>query len=471
VQEYDDDDDDMEGSVKSFHSSTSSADKKSYDHIRSLTHFKESLMTTERTVVQNKWQQLQYEYMDFTVKVAKQEKSEAEALIEQSLSSNREESVSQKMQQEESSYGELKTLWTYSCPLTEGENVNCMAWNRFNSQILAVGYGTLDFVSKKKGMILCWTIKNPTFPERVLRVSHSGVSCLDFSETNPSLLAAGFNDGAVAIYDIRTRSEDPIFETSKYHTGTVWDLRWVNRGKEVGERLQTVGVEGKVNSWAIKKGLEVTEIMRLKRTARGSEQIDSMVSRDFGGLCMDPYTADNNIYLVGTEEGAIYKCSCAYEQYLEAYYGHSGPVYRVRWNPLDHNTFISCSADWTVRVWHQDKFDPIVTIESFAENKDKRSSYVSDVAWSPYIATMFASVSITGKLELWDIAYSTMKPKLFTTRLSKLNCVLFARDSPTLLVGDVNGVVEVVKPVGIEMKPNCIVEDVAQPYEAEAADE
>jgi len=38
-----------------------------------------------------------------------------------------------------------------------------------------------------------------------------------------------------------------------------------------------------------------------------------------------------SIYLVGSEEGPIYKCDRSYsEQYVMIYTGHNGPVYQVR---------------------------------------------------------------------------------------------------------------------------------------------
>jgi len=37
-----------------------------------------------------------------------------------------------------------------------------------------------------------------------------------------------------------------------------------------------------------------------------------------------------SVYLVGTEEGPIYKCDRSYsEQYMQMYMGHNGPVYQV----------------------------------------------------------------------------------------------------------------------------------------------
>lgn len=179
----------------------------------------------------------------------------------------------------------------------------------------------------------------------------------------------------------------------------------MNRDK-TGEQLHSVGVDGRVNAISIKKGIECTELMRLKRASRGGEFGDAMISRESGGMCLDFDSQDSKVYIVGTEDGVIYKCSTSFsEQFLETYTGHNGPIYRVRYNPLRPQMFLSCSADWTVRIWENAKSS--VTIESFTESKATQSSCVSDIAWSPYVWSMFASVSITGKLELWDIAYST----------------------------------------------------------------
>ena len=61
------------------------------------------------------------------------------------------------------------------------------------------------------------------------------------------------------------------------------------------------------------------------------------------------------VYIVGTEEGAIYKCSTAYStEVLLTYAGHDMAVYAVRWNEVHSATFLSSSADWTVKLWHAD---------------------------------------------------------------------------------------------------------------------
>lgn len=39
----------------------------------------------------------------------------------------------------------MERLWDWACPLTEGKQVACMAWNKAMPDLLAVGYGCLEF--------------------------------------------------------------------------------------------------------------------------------------------------------------------------------------------------------------------------------------------------------------------------------------------------------------------------------------
>lgn len=112
----------------------------------------------------------------------------------------------------------LSFLWTFSCEETKGRNVSGMDWNKTNSDILATSYGEFDFGNDSTGLIALWTLKNPGYPERLIECKY-GVTCIDFSTSNPHLLAAGFSNGSIAIYDIRSGSK-PLLE-SVYSTGKV----------------------------------------------------------------------------------------------------------------------------------------------------------------------------------------------------------------------------------------------------------
>lgn len=100
---------------------------------------------------------------------------------------------------------------------------------------------------------------------------------------------------------------------------------------------------------------------------------------------------------MGTYEGAILLCNPAYDKpEMTSFGGHDLTVYAVRWNPFHKDVFISCSADWTVKVWLVASHDPLMTFDL--------GDSVGDVAWSPYSATVFAAVTGNGKVYVFDLA-------------------------------------------------------------------
>ena len=73
------------------------------------------------------------------------------------------------------------------------------------------------------------------------------------------------------------------------------------------------------------------------------------------GTCFDFNRQQDYLFIVGTEEGKIYKCSKSYNnQFLDTYDAHHMAVYATRWNSFHPKVFISCSADWTVKIWDVD---------------------------------------------------------------------------------------------------------------------
>ncbi|CAM9524581.1 unnamed protein product [Discosporangium mesarthrocarpum] len=197
----------------------------------------------------------------------------------------------------------------------------------------------------------------------------------------------------------------PVAESSTSpgkHTDPVWQVKWVNKGTERGETLVSISTDGRLVEWSMKKGLSFSPLMVLKRIGN----TEGVISRQASGLSFDFPSGDSATYFAGTEDGLIHKCSVSYnEQYLETYSGHFGPVYRIRCSPFWDRLFLSCSADWTVRLWEQRQTTPLHTLRSV-----DLSDVVNDVAWSPTCSTVFASVAGDGRVELWDLRRSTLDP-------------------------------------------------------------
>lgn len=343
----------------------------------------------------------------------------------------------------------LDKLFTFECKESEGRTATSMSWNRVDKDILAVGYGAFHLSEKEKegGLIMFWSIRNPSFPEKVIRTP-SGVTSIDFSTSNPNMLAVGMYNGNVAIYDTRKDGDFdiPILESgsmSSKHMDPVWQTKWVDKGPERGESLVTIATDGRVLEWSTKKGLSLTPLMVLKRVGNS----DGVISRQASGLCFDFPNNDSTIYFAGTEDGNIHRCSCSYnEQYLDTYNGHNAPIYRIKCSPFHPDAFLSCSADWTVKLWTSKDTDYIFDFHSV-----DLSGVVNDVAWSPNSSTVFASCTGDGRVEVWDLDYSVIDPKV-QHRPSKgeavlgatpLTIVSFSENAPVLATGDEAGRVSI----------------------------
>ena len=110
-------------------------------------------------------------------------------------------------------------------------------------------------------------------------------------------------------------------------------------------------------------------------------------------------------YLVGTEEGRIHKGSLETPGSVSATFGggHGMAVYALRWNPWHPRVFLSCSADWTVRMWDDSHTSgPIARFDL--------NCAVSDCAWAPYSSTVFAATTEDQKVAVWDLAVNKKEP-------------------------------------------------------------
>ncbi|XP_006879896.1 PREDICTED: WD repeat-containing protein 78 [Elephantulus edwardii] len=347
----------------------------------------------------------------------------------------------------------LERLWSFSCDLTKGLNVSSLAWNKANPDILAVGYGHFGFKEQKRGLACCWSLKNPMWPERIYQSLH-GVTAVDFSIGSPNLLAVGYYSGSISIYNVQSNSTLPVLDSSEsfhQHLGPIWQLQWIEQdrgttGEDKREILVSISADGRISKWVIRKGLDCHDLMRLRRTTTSmnkrigekEKKSEALISRQAPGMCFAFHPKDSNIYLAGTEEGHIHKCSCSYnEQYLDTYRGHKGPVYKIAWNPFSHDVFLSCSADWGVIIWQQDNNKPFLTFYP-------TTYVVYDIAWSPKSSYVFAAAN-ESRVEIWDLHISTLDPLIVHDANPgiKFTTVLFAKQTDCLLVGDSDGQVAV----------------------------
>lgn len=79
-----------------------------------------------------------------------------------------------------------------------------------------------------------------------------------------------------------------------------------------------------------------------------------LVSLPGTGTCIAFRPDDDGVLLVGVDTGVVFQCSTSSTKHaLIRYPAHTAAVREIAWNEHHYSVFITCSVDWTVKVWHQ----------------------------------------------------------------------------------------------------------------------
>jgi len=357
--------------------------------------------------------------------------------------------------------GTLLPLWHDPCfrPLSSRrKHVTAVSWSPAHSDVFAVAYGSFDFARQGRGEVCVFSLKNPSEPECSYQTD-SGAMCLDFHPVFHNLLAVGCYDGGAVVLDVAALvrggpgSGEALYQANARagkHSDPVWQVKWIEDGGGAGTKalqFYSVSTDGRIASWMVAQAeMTMSVAMELRlvapRTGGDDDIGDALVHALAGGCCFDFNQFQDTLFVVGTEEGLVHKCSKAYSsQYLDTYRAHHMPVYAVRWNAMHPRVFLSASADWTVKLWdHATPGRPFLSFDL--------GSPVGDAAWAPYSSTVFAAVTADGRCHVYDIAQSKTEAlceQRMPSKRAKLTRVAFNPTAPTLLVGDEKGRVTVLK--------------------------
>lgn len=356
--------------------------------------------------------------------------------------------------------GSLLPLWKFQFQKEKQKQITAVCWSPIFPDLFAVGYGSYDFSHQGPGMVVLFTLKNPSFPEFIYQ-TESGVMSVHIHPQHPSMIAVGLYDGGVLVYNIQAKTDQPVFKSSSKsggkHSDPVWQVSWQKDDLDDNLVFFSVSSDGRVIQWTLLKNqLLHTDVISLKYdtpaitsddqavvTATGGQDDEKLFSLA-GGVCFDFHKKSDHLFVVGTEEGCIYKCSKEYSsEHLLSFLGHSMSVYTVKYNPFHENYFISASADWSVKIWDHNESKCIMTFDL--------NSSVGDVAWAPYSSTIFAAITAEGKVFVFDLSVNKYAPMCEQpiVKKAKLTHISFNPFEPILLVGDEKGQI-----ISLKLSPN-----------------
>lgn len=277
-----------------------------------------------------------------------------------------------------------------------------------------------------------------TTSDYVLVITESGAMCCDIHPKYPYLLAVGLYDGNVCVYNLQMGTKEPMYMsqgTNGKHTECVWEIRWGPDMPDGEINFYTVSGAGRVFNWMLMQNkLAITTIITLfleKQTVGGPDGTDLRLRAC--GTAMEFHPKNSEIFLVGTEEGLIFKCSTAYSsKYLMTYQAHYLSVYRIDFNKYNSNIFASCSGDWRVKIWEDMRSEPLFIFDLGAS--------VGDVKWAPYSSTVFAAVTTEGKVFVFDLNVNKYKAiciqNVVSKKTNRLTRIAFNKKLPFIIVGD-----------------------------------
>ncbi|KAH8274975.1 hypothetical protein KR018_003949 [Drosophila ironensis] len=324
----------------------------------------------------------------------------------------------------------LGLLWKLSPPSPEPRHhqaVSDVSFCPSNGDIMAVAYGLYSHAKvgtslPRCGWVYVWNIKNPVNPERCYTYSVPVVT-VEFSPTQPQLLAIGLHNGSVEVRDISGQDLPPISVSqrkSSPHFEPVTAIKWMAFEGDVGRTATNAtpflatSQAGAVTKYRLINSPHLLgfEHQRLERTEGELEGIPidrpppaaSLLANRHPQcleLVLDPQQLD--IYYVLTDEGTLYKCSTNYPlQHLELRQVHDGPAACMEFSPWSPKMYLTCGSDWCIRIWLAGILLPIVTLQHHL-------SPVHCARWSRTHATILVSLSRT-TVDIWDLRNSTMKP-------------------------------------------------------------
>ncbi|XP_035783627.1 dynein intermediate chain 2, ciliary-like isoform X1 [Anopheles albimanus] len=347
--------------------------------------------------------------------------------------------------------GTLLPLWKFSYEKTKKMCVTDLCFNTLYYDLFAVCFGTLDFMKQNaEGAVCLFTIKNPSFPDYRI-ATESGAMCCDIHPKYPYLIAIGLYDGNVIVYNLQVGTKDPVYIShgvNGKHAECVWEIKWGPDMQDGEINFFSVSADGKVFNWVLMQNkLAITTIISLFLDIDQVSGPDGSALRLKGcGTCMVFHPHNPEIFLVGTEEGFIFKCSTAYSsKYLMTYYAHYLPVHRMDYNKFNSNIFASCSGDWRVKIWEDMRPEPLFIFDL--------GSSVGDVKWAPYSSTVFAAVTTEGKVFVFDLNVNKYKAictqAIVSKRKNKLSRLAFNQKLPFIIVGDDKGTT-----ITLKLSPN-----------------
>ncbi|CRL01177.1 CLUMA_CG014224, isoform A [Clunio marinus] len=345
----------------------------------------------------------------------------------------------------------LLLLWKFMYDKCRKMNVTYICFNTYYFDLFAVCFGSYNFTKQMdEGYVCFFSIKNQSFPEYQIK-TESGAMCCDSHKEYPHLLAIGTYNGNVYVHNLQVGTNEPVYATkygSGKHLEAVSAIKWSENLHDGELNFFSLSSDGSVLNWVLMENkltlsVVITLFMEMLPICKPTQ---SEYKLKASGTCMTFHPNNKEVFLVGTEDGIILKCSTTYNsKYLMVYHAHYLAVHSIDINKFNSNIFLSCSDDNRVKIWEDMRSEPLFSFDLGAS--------VGDAKWAPYSSTVFCAVTANGRIHVFDLDVNKFKAicsQLAEPRSrNKLTRITFNNKLPFILVGDEKGA-----SISLKLSPN-----------------
>ncbi|RKP18486.1 WD40 repeat-like protein, partial [Rozella allomycis CSF55] len=327
----------------------------------------------------------------------------------------------------------------------QGRSINDLDWHPKHHELCLSSYGKKNGFTNNEygsnGLVCVWNmLSSSTTPEFEFSCQ-SQVLSAKFAANNNHLIIGGTYSGQIMVWDLRSKAR-PVLKTpiSTGHAHPIYSIKCVGT-----QQVVSASSDGTVCVWQMDMLGKPQETLELNSP-------DPLNNKDISISCMDFPGDDQNTFVVGTEEGSIYRGSLMgragnkFGINNEFPLAHSAPVTGIKFHPNKEaqfdtsNVFITSSFDWTVKLWNCNN-NGINCVRTFGNGFNP----IMDVEWHPNKPCVFASVSGNGNLDLWDIQNESQNlVSTLSVNGNPLNKLSWHKNN-FIAVGSVDGSTNIVK--------------------------
>ncbi|XP_055855184.1 dynein intermediate chain 3, ciliary [Episyrphus balteatus] len=252
-----------------------------------------------------------------------------------------------------------------------------------------------------------------------------------FCPRDECLIAGGFTNGKVGIWDVRTGGQCiGLCPLEAAHREAVSAICWVH--SKSNTEFYTGSLDGSIHYWD-GRNLKNWYMQFLLDPERTDKQLRT---RSHGCTVLEfEYTIPIR-YIVGDDMGHVYVCNrkgvTPTETLILNYKLFSGPIRTIERNPFFVKNFLIV-GDWCAKVWSEENKDFPTTLLV------KKDTELLCGSWSTSRCSVFATGDVDGNVDFWDLLLNQRKPVFSLNFKHPITSIRFRKDGELAAVSLANG--------------------------------